>query len=196
MSRNDEEGLKPVDFFKIPERLLPTQPRLPRTEKMAERVADLIAEKRFLVKYDDASSPLIDAAVLRNPYLYQEDAQVLLECLAGDEYIVLHDSENHPPVLASLQGEEADYVEFLTYEDCADYAEAELNNLLRFGNFDYRRYMLYLGAAFAITRTEHPDWLYETFIECFRKDVVDKMAERSEDYLGYREFVDSLNIDH
>ena len=164
MNRNNEEDLKPVDFYEIAEGLLPTLPWFPRTEDLAKRIADQIVENHFLVKYDHTSAPLIDAAVLRNPYLYQEDAQVLLECLAGDEYIVLHDSENHPPVLASLQGEEADYVEFLTYEDCADYAEAELNNLLRFGNFDYRRYMLYLGAAFAITRTEHPDWLYETFI--------------------------------
>ena len=190
MSRNNEVGLKPVDFFEIADGLLPTLPWFPRTEDMAGRVADLIVEKRFLVKYDDTSAPLIDAAVLRNPYLEREDLQALLECVGVGEYVVVYDSENHPPVLASLQGEKADYVEFLTYEDCVDYAEAELNNLLRFSNFDYRRYMLYLGAAFAIVRAEHPDWLYETFIECFRKDVVDRMAERSENYLGYREFVE------
>ena len=191
MNRSNEEGLKPVEFFEIADRLLPTLPWFPRTEDMAERIAGLIVENHFLVKYDDTAAPLINAAVLRNPYLYQEDAQALLECLSEGEYIVLHDSKNHPPVLADLQGEEADYVESLTYEDCVDYAEAELNNLLRFSNFDYRRYMLYLGAAFAITRAEHPDWIYETFIECFRKDVADRMAERAEGYLGYREFVEN-----
>jgi hypothetical protein len=72
------------------------------------------------------------------------------------------------------------------------YAEAELNNLLRFASFDYRRYMLYLGAAFAIARAGHPDWIYETFIECFRKDVVCEMDDRSKDDLGYRDYVASL----
>ena len=190
MNRNNEEGLKPVDFFEIAKGLLPTLPWFPRTEDMAGRVAKQIIMNRFLVKYDHTSAPLIDAAVLRNPYMYQEDAQALLECLSGDEYVVVYDSQNRPPVLANLQGEEADYVEFLSYEDCVNFAETELNNLLRFGNFDYRRYMLYLGAALAIVRAEHPDWVYETFIECFRKDVADRMADRTEDHLGYREFVD------
>ena len=59
MSRNNEEGLKPVDFFQISEGLLPTQPWLPRTETMAERVADLIVKNRFLVKYDATATPMI-----------------------------------------------------------------------------------------------------------------------------------------
>jgi hypothetical protein len=52
--------------------------------------------------------------------------------------------------------------------------------------------MLYLGAAFAIARAGHPDWIYETFIECFRKDVVCEMDDRSKDDLGYRDYVASL----
>ena len=79
---------------------------------------------------------------------------------------------------------------FLTYEDCVEYAEAELNDLLRFAGFDYHRYMLFLSAAFAIVRAGHPDWIYETFIECFRKDVVDRMANRTEHYIGYKVFAD------
>ena len=77
-------------------------------------------------------------------------------------------------------------------DDCVDCAEGELNQLLRFASFDYRRYMLYLGAAFAIARAGHPDWIYETFIECFRKDVVCEMDDRSKDDLGYRDYVASL----
>ena len=190
MSRNNEEGLKPMDFFEIANGLLPTLPWFPRTETMAERVADLIVKNRFLVKYDATATPMIDAAILRNPDLDEDTLQGMLQGIYTDDYIILYDSENHPPVLASLQGEEADYAQFLAYEDCVYYAESELNNLLRFSNFDYCRYMLYLGAAFAIVRAEHPDWGYETFIECFRKDVEDRMAERTEDYLGYREYAD------
>ena len=190
MSKTKEEGCVPVNFFEIPEGLLPTLPWFPRTEEMANRIADIIAEKHFLIRYDEMSAPMIDAAALRSPNMYPEDIQVLLDSLAEGEYIILHDSEGHPPVLASMQGEDTDYAEFLTYEDCVEYAESELNNLLRFAGFDYHRYMLFLSAAFAIVRAEHPDWIYETFIECFRKDVADAMAERTEDYLGYRNFAD------
>ena len=52
-----------MDFYELSQGLLPTLPWFPRTEDMAGRVADLIVEKRFLVKYDDTSAPLIDAAV-------------------------------------------------------------------------------------------------------------------------------------
>lgn len=74
--------------------------------------------------------------------------------------------------------------------DLFEITEGLLNFLRRFAGFDYHRYMLFLSAAFAIVRAEHPDWIYETFIECFRKDVADAMAERTEDYLGYRNFAD------
>lgn len=191
MSKTKWNDAEPVDFYEMAKDMLPTLPWFPRTEDMAERMAALIVEKHFLVRYDEVSAPVIDAAVLRNPYLEQDDLMAFLHCLGDNEYIILLDSENHPPVLADLIGDEAGYVEFLTYNDCVDYAETELNYLLRFQPFDYRRYMLYLGGAFAIVKAEHPDWIYETFIECFRKDVVDKMAERSKDYLGYREFVNS-----
>ena len=62
--------------------------------------------------------------------------------------------------------------------------------VLRFSWFDHERYFLFVGAAFSIVKAEHPDWIYETFIECFRKDVVDLMAERAEDYMGYKAFAD------
>lgn len=123
MDRQKTEGFGPVDLFELSGKLLPTLPWFPRTEKLAEQVADLIVGNRFLVKYDKTT---------------------------------------------------------------------ELNNLLRFASFDYRRYMLYLGAAFAIARAGHPDWIYETFIECFRKDVFCEMDDRSEDDLGYRDYVASL----
>jgi len=192
MDRQKTEGFGPVDLFELSGKLLPTLPWFPRTEKLATQVADMIVENRFLVKYDKTTAPVIDAAVRRNPILDQEQAEAILYTLWDDEHIVLYDSENHPPMLAGLQGSEADYAEFLTYDDCVDCAEGELNQLLRFASFDYRRYMLYLGAAFAIVRAEHPDWIYETFIECFRKDVVCKMVDRSKDCLGYRDYAASL----
>ena len=188
MSKTKLQGAEPADFYELAEGQLPTIPWFPRTDNMAERIAALIAEKRFLVKYDEASAPVIDAAVLRNPYLEEDDLAAFLHCLGDDEYIILLDSKNHSPVLADLIGDGADYAEFLTYGDCVDYAEGELNNLLRFAAFDYRRYMLYLGAAYAITKAEHPEWIYETFIECFRKDVADRISDRTEQYLGYNEF--------
>ena len=122
---------------------MPTLPWFPRTEKLAEQVADLIVGNRFLVKYDKTTAPVIDAAVRRNPILDQEQAEAILYTLWDDEHIVLYDLENHPPMLACLQGSEADYAEFLTYDDCVDCAEGELNQLLRFASFDYRRYMLH-----------------------------------------------------
>jgi hypothetical protein len=192
MDRQKTEGFGPVDLFELSGKLLPTLPWFPRTEKLAEQVADLIVGNRFLVKYDKTTAPVIDAAIMRNPLLDQEQGEAMLYSLWEDEYILLYDAENHPPMLASLQDDETGYVEFLTYEDCVAYAEAELNNLLRFASFDYRRYMLYLGAAFAIARAGHPDWIYETFIECFRKDVVCEMDDRSKDDLGYRDYVASL----
>ena len=173
MSKTKLQGAEPADFYELAEGQLPTIPWFPRTDNMAERIAALIAEKRFLMKYDEASAPVIDAAVLRNPYLEEDDLAAFLHCLGDGEYIILLDSKNHSPVLADLIGEGA---------------EAELNNLLRFAAFDYRRYMLYLGAAYAITKAEHPEWIYETFIECFRKDVADRISDRTEQYLGYNEF--------
>ena len=190
MSKTNEEGMMPVNFYEIPEGLLPTLPWFPRTENMANRIADIIAEKHFLVRYDEMSAPMIAIAALRNPNFCQEDIQRQLDNLSDGEYIVLYDHDGLPPILAGMQGEDDGYAEILTYEDCVEWAESELNNLLRFAGFDYHRYMLFLSGAFAIVRAEHPDWIYETFIECFRKDVADAMAERTEDYLGYRNFAD------
>lgn len=186
----------PVDFYEIPKNLLPTLPWFPRTEDMAERVADLIVDNRFVVKFGEMTAPLIEAAAMRNDLLGQETVRVFLDDLITDDHIILYDSENHPPILANLSDTKSGYVDFLSYEDCIIFAEDELNNLLRFGNFDYRRYMLYLGAAFALVRASHPDWIFEAFIECFRKDVVDRMSKRTKSYLGYREFVDSLSMEN
>lgn len=188
MNRNYELGSKPVNFFEISEGLLPSLPWFPCTDKVVTEVAEVIAKSHFVVKYDKSTSSLIDAAVMRNPDLEEDTLHAILQMLREDEYIILYNSENHPPVLAELFGEKADYVELFTYEDCVEWAEHQLNDLLRFDRFDYRRYLLYVGAAFAIVRADHPNWIYETFIECFRKDVADRMAERSEDYMGYREF--------
>ena len=131
-----------MDFFEIAEGLLPTLPWFPRTEVMGERMASLIVENHFLVKYDAVAARMVDAAVLRNPDLDEDTLQGMLQGIGTDDHIILYDSENHPPVLASLQGDGDGYAEFLTYEDCVNFAETELNNLLRFSDFDYRRYML------------------------------------------------------
>ena len=89
MSRTNEEGMMPVNFFEIPEGLLPTLPWLPRTEDMANRIADIIVEKHFLVRYDEMSAPMIAIAALRNPNFCQEDIQRQLDNLSDGEYIVL-----------------------------------------------------------------------------------------------------------
>ena len=126
MDRQKTEGFGPVDLFELSGKLLPTLPWFPRTEKLAEQVADLIVGNRFLVKYDKTTAPVIDAAIMRNPLLDQEQGEAMLYSLWEDEYILLYDAENHPPMLAGLQDDETGYAEFLTYEDCVAYAEAEL----------------------------------------------------------------------
>lgn len=182
-------GILPIDFFEISNRVMPKLPELPRTEDMACEVAYVIQEKRFLIKYDKTTAPIIRAAALRNPDLTEETLRKSLSKIKENEYIIIYDSGYHPPVLGALMGDEADYVNTLSYDELVESAESMLNDLLRFCSFDYKLYMLYLGAAFAITKAEHPDWIYETFIECFRKDVVKVMAYRSRNYLGYKDFV-------
>ena len=188
---NMNRGILPVDFYEITKRLMPNLQELPRMEAMATMVAEVIERHQFVVRYDKMTAPLIDAAVKRNPY-DEDDLDITEQELARlvyGEHIILYDADCCLVSLPGLLDAEAEPIEFLTYEELVAKAEAELNDLLRFAPFDYQSYMTFVGAAFAITRADHPDWLYETFIECFRKDVVDKMAERSEDYLGYREFV-------
>ena len=186
--RINVEGMRPVNFYEISEELLPSIPWFPRTENVVTELADLITASRFLVKYDTTTAPLIDAAVMRGAKADEDTLHGILQLLHEDEYIILINSQSQPPVLAELLGDEADYAELITYEHCVEWAETHLNDLLRFNSFQYRHYLLYMGAAFAIVRAEHPDWNYEAFIECCRKDVVERMAERTENYLGYREF--------
>ena len=47
MSKTKEEGCVPVDFFEIPEGLLPTLPWFPRTDAMAERTEDYLGYRNF-----------------------------------------------------------------------------------------------------------------------------------------------------
>lgn len=194
MKEKNSEGHRPVNFFGIGKSLLPSLPWFPRTEAIVTEVADKIAEQHFVVRYDRQTAPLIDAAVMRNPCLDADAHRDMLDQLLTDDHIILYDSGEQPPLMGALADDEGDYADFITYEDCVDYAEGALNVLLRFSDFDYRSYVLYAGAAFAIVRSMHPDWQYETFIECFRRDVADRMAWRSDDYLGYREFAVSREV--
>lgn len=180
------------DFYQIVSNLQPELKEFERTEDIAERVARVIEKSGFLVKYDRHIAPLIDAAVMRNPY--DEDElpmfRSVLDEIGQDDYVILCNYDSVPVSLKDLFDETGTPVDLLTYDECVHRAEDGLNVLLRFSTFDRYVYYLYLGAAWAIVRAEHPDWIYETFIECFRKDVVDAMAERTNDYLGYRDFTD------
>lgn len=163
-----------------------------RTDDVAACVAEAVRERRFLVRYDKTTAPMIDAAVMRN-IDNKEDEELQrdrLDSLRTGEYIILLNVDSQPVCLTEAMDAEAWPADFLTYDDCVEHAEFTLNDLLRFSNFEYDFYYLYVGAAYAIVQAEHPDWCYETFIECFRKDVVDRMAERTEHYLGYKAFVD------
>ena len=162
-----------------------------RTDDVAASVAEAVRENHFLVKYDKTTAPMIDAAVMRNiGYKDEEELQRdRLDAVRTGEYIILLNVDSQPVSLTEAMDDEAWPADFLTYEDCVQKAEFTLNDLLRFSDFEYDVYYLYVGAAWAIALAEHPDWIYETFIECFRKDVVNKMAGRSKNYVGYREFL-------
>ena len=185
--------MRAQNFYEIVDSLQPSVRAYDRTEDIATRVAEKVRECGFLVKYDSQTAPMIDAAVLRHS---SEDSEQIpmtaedLEELEQDEWVALYNSLCEPVSLAELKDDEAEPVEFLCYAECVRMAERNLNDLLRFSWFDRDRYFLYVGAAFAIVKAEHPDWIYETFIECFRKDVVDLMTERTEDYMGYKAFAD------
>jgi hypothetical protein len=166
------------NFFDVVENLQPEVKEYERMEDIAERVAESIRKYGFLVRYDRQTAPMIDAAVLRNPY-EEEDLPALekrLKELGMDEYVILLNSVSEPASLAELIDGEAWPLNFLTYAECVQLAEAGLSALLSPSSFDLKGYSLYLGAAWAIVKAEHPDWNYETFIEYFRKDVVDQMV--------------------
>ena len=166
------------NFFDVVDNLQPKVKEYERMEDIAERVAETIRMCGFLVKYDRQTAPMIDAAVLRNPY-EEEDLPGLekrLKELGMNEYVILLNPASEPVGLAELIDEEAWPLNFLTYAECVEQAEDGLSALLCSCSFDRKGYCLYLGAAWAIVKAEHPDWNYETFIECFRKDVVDQMV--------------------
>ena len=166
------------NFFDVVENLQPEVKEYERMEDIAERVAETIRMCGFLVKYDRQTAPMIDAAVLRNPYEeeYLPGLEKRLEELRMDEYVILLNPVSEPVGLAELMDGKAEPIEFLTYAECVRRAEAGLSALLCSCSFDRKGYCLYLGAAWAIVKAGHPDWNYMTFIECFRKDVVDQMV--------------------
>ena len=178
-------------FYGIASSLDLGQRKYVRTDDVAICVAEALRESHFLVKYDKMTAPMIDAAVMRN--IGYEDEEELqrdrLDALRTGEYIILFNVDCQPVSLTEAMDDKAWPADFLTYEDCVEKAEFTMNDLLRFSDFEYDVYYLYVGAAFAIVQAEHPDWIYETFIECFRKDVVNKMAGRSKNYVGYRELL-------
>ena len=179
-------------FYGIAKNLNLGQRKYVRTDEVADSVAEAVRENHFLVKYDKTTAPMIDAAVLRN-IGYKDDEELQrdrLDTLRTGEYIILFNVDCQPVSLTEAMDAEAWPADFLTYDDCVQKAEFKLNDLLRFSSFEYDIYYLYVGAAWAIVRAEHPDWYYETFIECFRKDVVDRMANRTEHYVGYKVFAD------
>ena len=180
-----------ANFYGIATSLELGQRKYVRTDVVADCVAEAVRENHFLVKYDKTTAPMIDAAVMRN--IGDKDEEELqrdrLDTLHTGEYIILLNVNSEPVSLTEAMDDEAWPADFLTYDDCVEKAEFTLNDLLRFSDFEYDVYYLYVGAAFAIVQAEYPDWCYETFIECFRKDVVDRMAERTERYLGYKEFL-------
>ena len=179
-------------FYGIASSLELGQRKYVRTDEVAASVAEAVRERRFLVRYDKTTAPMIDAAVLRN--IRDKDEEELqrdrLDTLRTGECIILFNVDCQPVSLTEAMDAEAWPADFLTYDDCVQKAEFKLNDLLRFSSFEYDIYYLYVGAAWAIVRAEHPDWCYETFIECFRKDVVDRMANRTEHYVGYKVFAD------
>ena len=179
-------------FYGIASSLELGQRKYVRTDDVAASVAEAIRENHFLVKYDKTTAPMIDAAVMRN-IGYKDDEELQrdrLDTLRTGEYIILFNVDCQPVSLTEAMDVEAWPADFLTYDDCVQKAEFKLNDLLRFSDFEYDVYYLYVGAALAIVQAEHPDWCYETFIECFRKDVVDRMANRTEHYVGYKVFAD------
>ena len=179
-------------FYGIAKSLDLGQRKYVRTDDVADGVAEAVRERRFLVRYDKTTAPMIDAAVMRN-IGYKDDEELQrdrLDTLRTGEYIILFNVDCQPVSLTEAMDAEAWPADFLTYDDCVQKAEFKLNDLLRFSSFEYDIYYLYVGAAWAIVRAEHPDWYYETFIECFRKDVVDRMANRTEHYVGYKVFAD------
>jgi hypothetical protein len=192
MVGNEQKVMGQQNFYEIMDGLQPTMKVHERTEDIVTRVAEVIRKCGFLVKYDSQTAPMIDAAVLRHNYNDEvvPMTEEQLDELEQDEWIILYNSLCEPLSLAELKDEDACPVEFLCYAECVRMAEQNLNDLLRFSWFDHERYFLFVGAAFSIVKAEHPDWIYETFIECFRKDVVDLMAERAEDYMGYKAFAD------
>ncbi len=192
MERDYLSNMNDVSFYGIASSLELGEHRYVRTDEVAICVAEAIKQNHFLVKYDKTTAPMIDAAVMRNiGYKEEEELQRdRLDGLGSGEFIILFNVDSLPLSLTEAMDNEAWSADFLTYDDCVEKAEFTLNDLLRFSDFEYDYYYLYVGAALAIAQAEHPDWCYETFIECFRKDVVDKMAERTENYLGYKAFAD------
>ena len=53
-------------FYGIAKSLDLGQRKYVRTDEVADSVAEAVRERRFLVRYDKTTAPMIDAAVLRN----------------------------------------------------------------------------------------------------------------------------------
>ena len=83
---NDYQGTMLQDFYEIVRNLQPELKEFERTEDIAERVARVIEKSGFLVKYDSHIAPLIDAAVMRNPY--DEDELPMFRRVLDDHRII------------------------------------------------------------------------------------------------------------
>ena len=139
---NDYQGTMLQDFYEIVRNLQPELKEFERTD----------------------IAPLIDAAVMRNPYDEEELPMFrrVLDEIGQDDYVILCNYDSVPICLKDLFDETGTPVDLITYDECVHRAEDGLNVLLRFSTFDRYGYYLYLGAAWAIVKAEHPDWIYET----------------------------------
>ncbi len=180
MTMSEEKNKKTVSMYDLADELLPRHQWCIGTDEVAEQLADLIVEHGCAVRYDKETKPQIDAAVLCDPYDEEEVLRDRLSQLRDGEWIILLHQRGYPiKPDGTLDDEAVDYAELLTYDSCVRRAEHCLSSLLRRSIFVFRLYMIYLSAAFAIARGNHPDWTFDTFIGHFMKDIVDRMIIRT-----------------
>lgn len=176
---SEEKNKKTVSMYDLADELLPRQQWCIGTDEVAEQLADLIVEHGCAVRYDKETKARIDAAVLRDPYTEEEVLRDRLSQLRDGEWIILLHERGYPLDPDGHEKDGVDYAELLTYDSCVRRAEQFLSSLLRRSRFVYRLYMIYLSAAFAIARGNHPDWIFDTFIVHFTKDIVDRIIIRT-----------------
>ena len=119
----DYQGTMQQDFYQIVSNLQPELKEFERTEDIAERVARVIEKSGFLVKYDRHIAPLIDAAVMRNPY--DEDELPMfrreLDEIGQDDYVILCNYDSVPVSLKDYLGYKPQITQMITDNvDCTD----------------------------------------------------------------------------